>query len=260
MSFTVTPIYFQINKVFHSESIPNGDINGDDLCGYGISLGYSYALSNTFYLSSSFIYNKMSGGMTGGFQSDNTNWKSNGTYHNLWLQFGMGYDIINSEIWSIPLYLGFIYNKYNINADVTPINGNNMLSYYNINADNYLYGVIFGISTSRKFELLGVGFKITPYILIAQYFNEISSTAKVTSLNSNYVGTNPDTVGDESYLSPKQKGFILPGLSISYLSQYNWSFSISISGIFSRRIELISDIVCDGMEMSTYSLTLSYNI
>lgn len=234
---SATPVYFEIPVL----SAEHDDQRGDDLKGYGIGVTAGYALNDDFFLQVIYSYITTTGAINK-YEDDMLAYRLDGPHTYNSLMAGIGYDFMDSDKWSLPLTAGLGITNYITDLDVTS-------TYYppdlKVKSDSNVMDYYLGIAISRKFSVWDMFFKITPYIY---YFQCDPIPYRFSSVsNPAYNFTENSMTGDG----------IVPGIRFVYLKD-GLSISVSVNGLFSNYSNLYNNTFFEGLEMTTYSVTITY--
>lgn len=241
--FSFTPSYFEV-PVIRDEG--NAPLEGDNFKGWSISSNFSYSLGERIALLAYVSHIEMDGTVI----LTNNNQRATSDNINNFYMAGLAVDIINDNLWSIPLYLCGTIRQYNTEGRITPPVATTYTPIADFQGSGWLKGYVIGAAISRKFDFGNyLKFKLTLYGLVGSEIEE----AQVEGI---YVTPNTG----EKFTTNVGSGFFLPGLKVIYETNSPWEISISISGLFGNFTNIYNDLFLEGLEMKLFSLTLAYRM
>jgi len=254
---TVSPTYFKEHTVDTGTTIK---YNGQDLNGWCALVAASYAMNNYLMLYMDISRVSIEGGIIG--TTNNTTYTiEDGNNTADTFKIGCGVDIAHifttNNRWSMPLMLGIMYQRFNLDVTHTDYPNQTYQVVYSVNGSGSYFNYFLGISLSYKTSIFNVNFKITPYILyIPGPTGE--QTVDATVVQSG-MGAYPVGYVEEEEISGNISGWF-PGFSLTYVSENNWSFSLSLGGLIGNRFNFYNERVFNGLAVDIYSISITYNV
>ncbi|MEW6527587.1 MAG: hypothetical protein AB1444_13110 [Spirochaetota bacterium] len=239
---SIVPAYFTVQKAYDDP-----EIKGKDLKGYGAGAGFGYATSDRMLIFGIAAYMHFDGRLSSAFYKglDANNYQMKVDYSIISLYSGIGYDVVESSEFSLPLFAGIFIQKYNGTGTLPEIS-NIKLS---VDSSATLFGVSFGIAPSFKYDDL---FKITPYYLVSYSLNKPEATAKITT-------TVPFPISENYDVPTKNVKASMVGLALTWLSSKSVSLSLSLGGWIRNEMSWYNKTFLNGLQMKSAVLVVSFN-
>ncbi len=260
---SVTPAYYSVEVFCEQESTPGSygyTVTGDDANVFGVNMAVDYCINRDWMLFTSLTVMK-SGGKITNTSSTGSKEFTEGDMTTLYQNIGFGYEFLNSDKWSFPMYLGFAYRKFFVDMTGTNDSPYNTLYRADIDSTDCVYGFFIGFSVARRFVLLDNNFKLVFFMTWDGFDEEIEFDITVTD------SSDPLKIGarskSESCATPHSDFFLsgpLPGLKFTWESQNSISLSISINGFISNTINWYNDYFIEGLKYKYASITVSYRL
>ncbi len=245
---TLSPSYVTIDKVYDSP-----EIKGDGLTGKSAGIGTGKALSGRFMvygiaaalnISGDIAYNDYSSG----------NLTAETDFSLFSLHGGGGYDLIDSTVFSMPVFAGVHIQYYSAELTTESVPVDDGFIYdttLNIDGSGLLYGISGGIAPSIK--LFG-RLKITPYLMFLYNLNS-------TSLDANF--TFEEQISHTKYNQSADFDVdpifeVTTGLDIGLESKSGFSVSLALGGLITTLTGKGSSTASRGVEMTPVVLIVSY--
>ncbi len=260
---SVTPAYYSV-EVFCVQKSTQGSygytVTGDDADVFGANLAFDYCINRDWMIFTSLTVMKSDGNIT---NTPSTGYKefTAGNMTTLYQNIGFGYEFLNSDKWSFPMYLGFAYRKFFV--DMTGTNDNPYDTEYraDIDSTDCVYGFFIGFSVARRFVILESNFKLVFFMTWDGFDDEIEFDITVTD------SSDPLIIGrkskSESCATPHSEFFLsgpLPGLKFMWESENRISLSISINGFISNSFNWYNEYFIEGLKYKYASITVSYRL
>jgi len=250
-TYSVTPSYFTVDRVMEDP-----DVECKDFRGGALGAGGGYALTDDLMAYVILAGLKMNGDMEYAAYGDTFPViKSSGDYSLVSILGGGGYDLLNNDIFSIPVYFGAQVQYYSAEIKSDPVSWTSGLTYdvdMKTSGSGILYGVSGGIAVSAK---IYNKVKITPYLLYIHNFNstELDSEASLE------IGGVP--VGSQKFsLDVEPLSAYMTGLNIGYIDDSGFSFSVALGSMLSSLTGYGSAASSNGVDMKSVVLIFAYNI
>jgi hypothetical protein len=239
---SIVPAYFTVQKAYDDP-----EINGNELKGYGAGTGFGYATSDRMLIYGIAAYMHFDGRLSSAFYKglDANNYQMKVDYSIISLYSGIGYDVVESSSFSLPLFAGIFIQKYNGTGSLPEIS-NTKLS---VNSSATLFGVSLGIAPSFKYNDL---FKITPYYLVSYSLKKPEATAKITT-------TVPFTMTANYDVPTKNVKASMVGLALTWLSSKSISLSLSLGGWIRNETPWYNKTFLNGLQMKSAVLVVSFS-
>lgn len=257
---TATPMYSKITTLFKDPGAPE-KVEGDNLDGKAVGIAFNYAISRHLSFVTLFSGVIMKGGAVEALQTPDGNGKSylidmdNRSYS---LHAGLGYDFIAGDNWSLPIVIGPYFQQYDVSMRYRSTWYNDPYPSMKIQGKGYMYGLFLCAAVSRKAEVLGHNFKISPYLMFySDYLN--NPKVDITVVESNYSKVPAGTQGDIELKKLKCRADLLPGFKLEYISKSSISLSVSVSGVLSRYMSFYNDKFLYGVDSANYMVSVTYN-
>jgi len=250
MTLSLVPAYFKIEKCMQDP-----DIEGENFHGGAFGAGGGYAFSDDLMSYVILSGMKMNGDMRYAAYGDQFGSVTNsGDYSLFSIMAGGGYDLLNNDIFSIPLYFGGQMQYYSAELISDSVDWTYLATPYKVSmktsGSGFLYGVSGGIGFSAKIYDL---FKITPYYLYLQNFNSAEMKSDITLNNAGLPLSNQYKFD----VDPVSAGMF--GLNIKFESRSGYSVSVALGSMISALTGYGSEASANGVEMKSAVLILSYN-
>lgn len=240
---SIVPAYFTVQKAYDDP-----EINGKDLKGYGAGLGFGYATSDRMLVYVIAAYMHFDGKLSSAFYKglDSNEYQMKVDYSVMALYTGMGYDLVESNEYSLPLFTGIFIQKYNGKGSLPEIS-NTRLS---VDSSSSLFGISFGIAPSYTYHEMVT---ITPYYLFSYSLNKPDATAKITNT------TNPMLpISIEYDLSTENVKASLLGLALTWKSSKSVSLSLSLGGWIRNETSWYNKTFLNGLQMKSAIVVVSF--
>ncbi len=243
-TISIIPAYFSIQKAYDDP-----EIKGKDLKGYGGGAGFGYATNNRIMFYGIAAYMQFDGKLTGSFYKGITNdsFTMYVDYSITALYTGIGYDLVESESFSLPLFTGIFVQHYNGSGSL-PEYLNTRLS---VDSSSNLFGFSIGIAPSYKYNDM---FKITPYYLFSYSLNEPDATAKIVNTTIPLL-----PVSFEYDLHTDNVKASMIGLTLTWLSSKSLSLSLSVGGWIRNETSWYNETFLNGLQMKSAVLVVSFS-
>lgn len=238
------PAYFTVQKAYDDP-----EINGKDLKGYGAGLGFGYATSDRMLVYGIAAYMHLDGKLSSVFYKglDSNEYQMKVDYSVIALYTGVGYDLVESNEFSLPLFAGIFIQKYDGKGSLPEIS-NTRLS---VDSSSSLFGISFGVAPSYTFYDM---FRITPYYLFSYNLNKPEATATITNT------TNPMLpVSFEYDLSTNNVKASMVGLALTWLSSKSVSLSLSLGGWLRNETSWYNKTFLNGLQMKSAVVVVSFS-
>lgn len=250
--YSAVPAYFKADTLME-----NPDIKGDNFKGYAFGAGAGHAVTDDlmFYFTASGI--KMKGDMKyAGYGEQFGIVKNSADFSLISVLGGCGYDLIDDNIFSIPVYFGGNIQYYSAEISSEQISWTDTFT-YDVNMKTYgsgfLAGVSGGIAVSAK---IYDKFKITPYFLYIRNINGTEMKSKIKIQNT--ITPIPEVSTEYKFdVDPVSAG--MAGLNIGYFDQSGFSVSLAWGGLISSLTGYGSKASSNGVEMKSVVMIFSYN-
>jgi len=248
---SVTPSYFTVDRIMEDP-----DVDCKDFSGGALGAGGGYALTDDFMAYVILAGMKMSGDMEYAAYGDVFPViKSSGDYSLVSLFGGGGYDLLNNDIFSIPVYFGAQVQYYSVDIKSDPVTWTFGPTYdvdMKTSGSGMLYGVSGGAAVSVK---ILKKLKITPYFLYIHNFNSTDLDSEA-SLEISGV-----PIGSQKFsLDVDPVSAYMTGLNIGYIGDSGFSFSVALGSMLTSLAGYGSEASANGVDMKSVVVILSYNI
>ncbi len=239
---SIVPAYYTVQKAYDDPQV-----EGKDLKGFGAGAGFGYATSDRLLIYGIAAYMHIDGKLLSTFYEglNSSEYPMDVNYSIFSVYSGLGYDIIESEAFSLPVFTGIFFQKYNGTGSLPEIL-NTRLS---VDSSGTLFGVSFAIAPSFKYNDL---FKITPYYLFSYSLNEPDASAKITT-------TVPFNISTSYELSTSHVKSSMAGLALTWLSSKSVSLSLSLGGWIRNETSWYNKKFLDGLQIKSAVLVVSFN-
>jgi len=252
-TFSVVPAYFKITRFTE-----DAEITGEDFSGKAFGAGCGYSVSDDLMLYFIFSGLKMDGDLE--FATYNEQFgvmKSSVDYTFTSIMGGGGYDLLNNDTFSIPVYFGGQIQYYSSELDFDPVTWNDFFTYtvdMKTSGDGFLYGVSGGIALSAK---IYDRIKITPYFLYIHNFNSGNLNSDIAQSNSfsPILNSKSKLKVDVDPVSSK-----IVGLNVGFVSRSGFSCSVALGSLISSLTGYGSKASEKGIEMKSIIVILSYSL
>lgn len=246
---SLVPAYFSVKRLSDS-----GELRSDDLKGMAGGIGAGYALNGRLMTYAIFTGMAMNGEVT---SKDFPDYTADTDYSLYSLAAGMGFDILDLSSWSLPVYLGFILQRYDIEI-IPPSYQTAWMTWtlaasVKITGSDFLYGPTAAVALSGQFmDYL----RITPYFLYYRSINKPELTARVKAASS--LPLSPDVSEDYNFNIDEINASMF-GLTFTYISSDSLSFSLSAGGLISSGSGFYNEKFLDGLEMTSIVIVITYS-
>lgn len=239
---SIVPAYFTVQKVYDDP-----EINGNDVKGYGAGTGFGYATSDRMLIYGIAAYMHFDGRLSSAFLKglDANIYQMKVDYSIISLYSGIGYDVVESSEFSLPLFAGIFIQKYNGTGSLPEILDTKL----SVDSSATLFGVSFGIAPSFKYNDL---FKITPYYLVSYSLNKPDATAKITTTAPFPITANYDVPANNIKAS-------MVGMALTWLSSKSVSLSLSLGGWLRNETSWYNKTFLNGLQMKSAVLVVSFS-
>lgn len=249
--FSAVPAYFTVDKLMEDPGI-----EGDDFRGGAIGAGGGDAVTGklmTYYILTGM---KMKGDLK--FQAYGELFpvvKSSADYSLVTLLGGAGYDLLDNDTFSIPVYFGVNMQYFSADLKSDPVTWTSGLTYdvdMKSSGSGFLYGISGGIAASAK---IMNKIKITPYLLYIRNFNSASVDSEISLSQSGL------TVAREKFsIDTDPVSAWMTGLNLEYIGDSGFSASVALGSLITSMTGYGSKATDNGVEMKSLVLILSYKI
>lgn len=240
---TLVPAYFKIKKLYDDR-----DLQGDNLKGYYLGFGGGYAINNRLIVYGALAYLKIDGTI---YSRDYPDYQADTAFNMLALSTGLGFDLVESDTWSIPVYLGVCLQKYD--AEITPPLFPDTYNYtVTVTGSGILYGPTAAIAVSREFFNR---LRITPYFLMLWNMNKPELTAETTT----QLPFPPYNMKYSYEMEVQTNRARMVGLNITLKSNSPFSFSLSAGGLLTSSTRYYNNKFLNGLEMMSIVAAISYS-
>jgi len=251
---SAAPAYFTADML-----MKDPDIKGDNFKGAAFGAGAGHALTDDLMLYFSGSGIKMSGDLKyAGYGEQFGIVKNSADYTLVSLLGGFGYDLINNDIFSIPVYFGADIQYYSAEINSDQITWTDVQTYnvtMKTSGKGFLGGVSGGIAASAKiFNII----KITPYFLYIHNFNGTEMTADIQLQDTGFMFL-PVSLKQSFDIDPVSAG--MAGLNLGYINdESGYSFSVAWGSLISSLSGFGSKASYNGVEMKSFVLIFTYRI
>lgn len=235
---SVVPAYFDISRVFDDP-----DVRGHDLRGFSLGLGGGYALTDRWMAYGIAAFLKTAGTLKGEFYGPGTDYRVKVDYSLYSFHGGIGYEIIEDDKWSMPVFGGLSLQGYNADIAFPEPDANTDAT---VSGSGVIAGINIGIALSRTIYNY---FRITPYFLFIQSFNKPELEADLI------VGGFP-IPGQTVSMKAITAGML--GLNCSIIPSDSFSVNFSLGGLFSSGTRFYNRVFLDGLEMLSIVVSVTY--
>lgn len=240
------PSHFSVKKV-----MDDPEIDTDDLDGFTGSLGCGYAVTDRVmvYIFGSYI--DIEGTLNADFYGEDMGVYGVDSQYSLFNMFaGVGFDPLNSEEFSMPLYFGIGFLRYDIDLQLPTLSVTSPIPYtidVDINDKQSIYSFNFGAAIS---------WNVSESLRTSLFFLYIKS------INKPQIYADVEQTGASSYSGPVEMNLNrvdtgMIGAKITFLSSRNWAVSVN-AGSTLATLSGINKLINDGMELYTVAVTLSF--
>lgn len=247
---SVVPAYFTVERL-----MKDPDIECDNFNGKAFGAGYGRAMTDNFMMYVILAGMKMGGDLEYAAYGSQFGVINNRVdYSLLSVLGGGGCDLIDNEIFSMPVFFGVHMQYYSAEISSDPVTWTDMVT-YNVDMKTSGSGLLYGISGGVAFSLKIPGnIKITPYFLYMRNFNKAELESSVTLENLGIEYKNKFSFDTD----PVSAG--MTGISIGYESDSGFSFSIAMGSMLSSLAGKGSEASGNGVKMKSLVLIFSYNL
>ncbi len=250
-TYSVVPAYFTADQL-----MDDPEIKGKDFRGVVIGAGGGHAVTDNLMTYFILTGMKMKGDLEypayGELFPAVT---SSADYSLVTLLGGAGYDLLDDDIFSIPVYFGVNVQYFSADLKSDPVTWNPVPAYdvdMKTSGSGFLYGVSGGIAASAK--ILNK-IKITPYLLYIRNFNSGSVDSEISLSQSGL------TIAREKFsVDTDPVSAWMTGLNLEYIGDSGFSASVALGSMVSSLIGYGSRSTDNGVEMKSVVLIFSYNI
>jgi len=169
---------------------------------------------------------------------------------------GAGYDLINNDIFSVPLFFGAQVQYYSAELVSDPVSWTDVVTYnvdMKTSGSGFLYGASGGIAVSAKiYDMI----KVTPYFIYLHNFNsaEMQSDIKLENPALPLLSVKSEVDLD---VDPVSAGML--GLNIGLVSDSGFSFSVALGSMITSLAGHGSKSSENGVEMKSIVLIAGYD-
>lgn len=245
--YSAVPAYFKIEQ-FMDEP----EISGENCSGKSLGAGGGYALTDDLMAYCAVAGMKMDGDLEyAAYGKEFGVVKSGGNYSFISILGGAGYDLLNNDIFSIPVYFGAQIQYFSAELKSDPVTWMAYTVDMETKGNGFMYGLSGGIAVSAKIYNM---VKITPYYLYLRNFNSSKMKSKTTMTG---VGL-PIPQDYKFEVDPVSAGML--GLNVGLVSDSGYSISIAFGSMLKSLTGYGSGSSDNGVKMKSYVLIVSYEI
>ncbi len=237
--FIGSPGFIKIRDVYQSPSI-----KGDPLYGGTLGVGAGYALGDRLMVYSIFTGLYAGGVLTGSYGGSGEQEAAAGMgFYSLFS--GFGYEVIESEYFSLPVYIGLNTGIITLNLDYPEMDEGIYSFKGSTKGSDFLAGVSGGVAAKFKYRQ----FSLSPYFLYMVNFNGAEFT-------TDYRWTAGFTSGEGQLthsIDPYRGAYF--GLSAGISSKSGWFYNLSLKNLFPN---FFKDNSSDAIDFTAVILTIGF--
>lgn len=233
-----SPAIFQVLQL-HQEPL----VEGQEMTGISFGAGGGYALSNRLMLYLIGAGMSMQGGLSfAPYEGIDTTVNSDAEYSLISLNGGIGFEVIDRDWISVPLFFGPHLQYYSVEIIPSPITVE-MAGTYTVTSEISGSGMLTGISGGVAAYMKFFGrFALTPYLIGMGSFKQPGFTGEVT-LDTGIAS--PQTL-ENSYSVDPVWG-VMFGLDLGFHGKTGWSVSLALGDLLGMLIGTGSTMAGEGV-------------
>ncbi len=237
--FIGSPGFMKIRDAYQSP-----EISGDPLYGGTLVLGAGYALSDRFMVYGIFTGLYTDGTLSASWTGDEK-LEASARMSFFSLFGGVGYEVLETEYFSLPVYLGLNTGIISLNLEYPDITEGIFTYSGSTSGTDFLTGFSGGIAAKVKYRQ----FSLSPYFLYMVNFNgaEFKTETEVTA------GAYSDSLELTHSIDPYRGAYF--GLTLGVSSRTGWFYNLSLKNLFPNFLKDKSD---DAVDFTAVILTVGF--